>query len=95
MAVGLFAVEGGVVEIEIALIVGFVLCDSQAIAEALVMHDFSGAQEADDVLNIGVIGKAQDIVIGQACLLFGGQVFVNVGKDIAGDRDCLGGEGIA
>jgi len=90
-----FAIEGGIVEIEITLIVYFVLCDPEAIAKALEMHDLAGTQEADDVLDIGVVGKTQDVIIGQARFLFGGEVFVNVGKDVAGNRDCLGGEGVA
>lgn len=70
VAVGFFAVEGGVIEIKIAFIVHLILCDPQAIAEALKMHDLTGAQEADDVLDVRVIGKAQDVVVGEARFLF-------------------------
>ena len=61
-------VEGGVVCIEVFR-VQIVLNDPQSIAEALEVRDFPRAQEADRVAYVGVIGKAQDVVIGQPRLL--------------------------
>ena len=61
-------VEGGVVCIEVFR-VQIVLNDPQSITEALEVRDFPRAQEADRVANIGVVGKAQDVVIGQPRLL--------------------------
>ena len=88
LAKGVFgAIECGIVEVEVAFVACFILCNSEAIAEALVMHDLTGAEEADDVLNVRVIGKAEDIVVSEARFLLGGKVFVNVGKDVARDRE--------
>jgi len=41
-----------------------VLAQAQALAEALVMDYLPLPQEADDVVHIGVVGQAKDIVIG-------------------------------
>ena len=46
--------------------------DAQTFAEALVMHNLALAQELDGVAHIGIIRKAQDIVIRYAGLLLGG-----------------------
>ena len=57
-------------------VIGVVILAVQAIArfiqrfsKALVMHKLALAQEADDVLDVGIVGKAQDVVIGRARLL--------------------------
>jgi hypothetical protein len=42
---------------------------ANGIGEALIMHYFTGAQEFYYVINVGVIGKAQNVVIGRARLL--------------------------
>ena len=49
--------------------VEIVLRYADGIGEALIMHYFTGAQEFYYVINVGIVGKAQDIVIGCACLL--------------------------
>ena len=72
MAVWFLAIVGGVIEIEIALVGSFILCDSKALAKSLIMHDLTGAEESDDVFDVWVIGKAEDIVVGEARFLFGG-----------------------
>ena len=41
----------------------------QGFCEALVVHQLALAQETDDVLDVGVVGKTQDIVVGGARLL--------------------------
>ena len=61
-------VKGGVICVKV-LRVQIVLNDPQSITEALEVRDFPRAQEADRVANIGVVGKAQDVVIGQPRLL--------------------------
>lgn len=38
-------------------------------AEPLKMHNFPLSEELDGIPDIGIIGKAQDIVISCACLL--------------------------
>ena len=42
---------------------------SHSFAEALVMDDFALAEEFYNVVYVGVITEAQNIVIGDACLL--------------------------
>ena len=56
---------------------------AQGVAEALEVHDFAFAEEANDVFDVGVVDQAQDVVVGQAGLLFGRQVLVQVGQGIA------------
>lgn len=41
-------------------------------AEALEMHDLPGPQELDDVVDVRVVGQAQDVVIGDPGLLLCG-----------------------
>ena len=62
-------VEGRVDGVDV-LLVELLLRHAQALAEALVVDDFSLAQEADDIVHIRVIGEAKDVVIGDPCLLF-------------------------
>ena len=57
---------------------------AQGVAEALEVHDFAFAEEANDVFDVGVVDQAQDVVVGQAGLLFGRQILVQVGQGIAG-----------
>ena len=42
---------------------------AQSFAEALVVHHLPLAQEADDVVDVRVVGQAQDVVVGRARLL--------------------------
>ena len=64
--------------------------DAQTLAKALVMHNLALAQELDGVAHIGIIRKAQDVVIRYAGLLLGGEVFVDVCQRVAryGDARC-------
>jgi len=48
--------------------------DAQTLAKALVMHNLALTQELDGVAHIGVIRKAQDVVIRYAGLLFWGDL---------------------
>ena len=47
------------------------------------MHNLALAQELDGVAHIGIIRKAQDVVIRYAGLLLGGEVFVDVCQRVA------------
>ena len=65
----------------------------QGFCEALVVHQLTLAQETDDILDVGVVGKTQDIVVGGARLLLGCQIFIEVGDGIALDCQVLGIKG--
>jgi len=39
------------------------------LAEALEMHDLTSTQEFDYIVHIGIIGQAQDIIVGRASFL--------------------------
>ena len=56
-------------------------------AEALEVVDLALAEEFDGVADVGVIDEAQDIVIGHARLLFGGEVLVEIREHIAFDGE--------
>lgn len=56
------------------------------------MDDFACAQELDRVAHVGVVGKAQDVVVRHAGLLLGGEVLVQVGERVARDGDSAGAE---
>ena len=93
-------IEGRVDEVEI-LLVHLLLGQAQALAEALEMHDLPGPQELDDIIDVRVVGQAQDVVIGDPGLLLGGQVLCQVGDQVALDghgrrvpRGAGGGGGI-
>ena len=51
------------------LSVEIILRDAQSIAEALVVNDLAGAEEFDRVADVGIVRKAQDVVVGSASLL--------------------------
>lgn len=53
-------------------------------AEALEMDDLPCPQELDGVIYIRVIAEPQDVIISQASLLLGGQIFRQVGNHVAG-----------
>ena len=45
------------------------LCYADAVAEALIMHDLALAEEFYRVADVGIVGEAQNIIIGRARLL--------------------------
>ena len=51
--------------------------------EALEVHDLARPQELDDVVDVGIVGKAQDVIVGHARLLLCGEVLGEVGDGIA------------
>ena len=48
-------------------------------AKALVVDNLALAEEFDNVVYVGVIGEAEDVIVHCACLLLGGKVLVDVG----------------
>ena len=62
-------IKTGVDEVHIFL-VHTVLRQPQALAEALEVDHLPGPEEFDDIVDIGVIGQAQNVVIGDPGLLF-------------------------
>lgn len=66
---GRILVEAGVEGVEV-LLVELILCDAEALAEALVVDDLALAQELDGLADIGIVDQPQDIVVGRARLLF-------------------------
>lgn len=64
---GLF-VKGGIGCVEV-LGIQIVLRDTDGIAEALEMDDFSRPQEFNGIPYVRIVGEAKDIVVGGTCLL--------------------------
>ena len=46
-----------------------ILSYADAVAEALIVHDLALAEEFYRIANVGVVGEAQNVVIGRARLL--------------------------
>ncbi len=89
-----FFIEARVERVEV-LRVEVLLGNAQRVAEPLEMHDFAFPQELDRVAHVGIVGEAQDVVVGLAGLLLGREVLVKVGKGVAGDLELGGREGVA
>ena len=51
------------------------------------MHHFPLPQELDGVPHVGVVGKAENVVVGHPGFLFRAQVLMEVGNSVAGDGD--------
>ena len=54
-------------------------------AEALEVNNFTLPKKANDIVDVWVIGQAEDIVIGDTGFLLCGQVFGEVGNNIPSD----------
>lgn len=63
--------------------------------EPLEVDDFPLPQEADHVVDVRVVGQAEDVVVGEAGFLLRRQILRQVGDDIARDLHSRGGPGIA
>ena len=61
-------VEAGVDIVNVFLIHPF-FGKTEAFAEALEVHDFTGPQELDHVIYVRIIGQTQDVVIGNTSFL--------------------------
>ena len=69
------------------LFVESVGCKAESFAEALIVNNFSCAQELDCVADIRVINKAKNVVICRAGLLLCRHIFVKIGQNVAGRLD--------
>ena len=63
-------VKGGVGEIDVVFLRHAVLGKAQALAEPLEVNDFPLAQELDNVVDVGIVAETEDVVVGNAGLLF-------------------------
>ena len=79
-------VKRGVDRVEVFAIKLF-LSDAESVSKALIVHDLTLAQVAQRITHVGVIAKANEVVVGRARLLFCCQVLVEVGDDVALDAD--------
>ena len=60
------------------------LCEaSQGFAETLEVDYLALAEELNNVVEVGVIGQAENIVVCDSCLLLGGQILGQVGNGVA------------
>ena len=57
--------------------------DAKVLAEALIVYNLALTQEADSVLDVGVITEAQDVVVCRPSFLFRRQILVEVGYGVA------------
>jgi len=55
---------------------------AKQLTEALIVHDLALTKELDDIVHIGIVGKAENVVIGSLRLHFSRHVFVEVGDGI-------------
>ena len=49
--------------------VEMLLCYADAVAEALIMHDLALAEEFYRVADVGIVGEAENVIVGRARLL--------------------------
>lgn len=82
-------VEGGVGKIDIFLVHAF-FGSIDSLTKSLEVDDFPLPQESNDIVDIGVIGHTQNVVIGHPSLLLGGHIFRQVCDDIPLDADACG-----
>ena len=91
---GLFFVESGVAEVDVGGVHLF-LAQADAFTEPLEVNDLPLPQEADYVVYIRVVGQPENVIVGEPCLLLGGQVLGQIGDDVAGGLDRAGAPGEA
>lgn len=70
-----------------------ILRNTEGIAESLEMCDLSLTEEFDGIADIGIVYETEDVIIGYTSLLFGCEVFVQIGKYITLDSDIGRGKG--
>ena len=56
------------------LLIQIIPCNIQSFAESLEMNDFPFTEEFDHVVDIGIIGKPKDIIIGHPGFLLRSQI---------------------
>ena len=77
------------------LFVKLICCEAESFAETLKMNNFSCAQEFNRFYYIGIVNKAENIVIGGACFLLRCKVFGHVGDNITFALNVCRGKGRA
>ena len=68
------------------------LSAAESVPEALVVNHFAFPQEADRIGNVGVVDQAEQIVIGHAGFLLGGEILVQIGENVTFHGECAGAE---
>ena len=81
-------VEGGVAGVEV-LRVEAILGRVERFGKALVVDDLALAEEAEGIAHVGIVDHTEQVVVGDARLLLGGEVLVQIGDDVALDADIL------
>ena len=61
---------------------------AKPLSETLEVYDFSFPQISDNGVHIGVIGKAQNVVIGRSGFLLSAHIFGQISDHITFDTDC-------
>lgn len=69
--------------VEVSL-VHMVLCDPKRFAESLEVHHFTFTQELDWISDIRIVHESQDVIIGFPRFLLGGEIFMEIRKQVAG-----------
>lgn len=59
----------------------------QSLAEALIVYHLARTQEFQRLAHVGVVDQAQQVIVGRARLLLGGQILRQVGDRVAFDTD--------
>ena len=54
--------------------------NAESITESLIVNDLAFAQVLDGVAYVGVVYQAENVVVGDARLLLGGKILVQIGK---------------
>ena len=65
---GGYFIEGRIVRVEVLGIQG-VLGDPQGLRKSLVVHYLTLTQELDGILDVGIVGQPQNVVVGHTRLL--------------------------
>lgn len=86
-------VEGGVSDIIVGLASRFLLRDAEGFGESLIVDYLSCAEEFDGLADVGIVGEAENVVVGGASLLLCRKILVQVGYYIALALQRCRGEG--
>ena len=93
-------VKGRVAGIEV-LRIKMILRDAEGIPKPLIMHDLTLPEELDGLADIGIVAEAEDVVVGDAGLLLGRQILMEISEDVPLDAHVFhvkghprGGDGV-
>ena len=75
-------IKGRIECIEV-LFVQLISSETETFTESLIMHDFPFTKELYYITHIGVVNKAEDVIIGCSRLLLCRHILVEVGDDVA------------